>query len=70
MEMNSYALEMLAEDRLRRARQEAAAWALASRAAGRRRAALRIRVGLLVIRAGSWLRWSGVAGGSLGPNVA
>lgn len=85
MEMNPYALEMLAEDRLRRARREAADWALASRAARQRRAAPRVRVGLLLIRAGRWLRRSGVggrrhgvlgghrsgvAGGSVGPKVA
>ncbi len=74
MDVNTYALEMLARDRLARARREAADHALATRAA-RPRASVRLRLGLLLIGAGRWLRgsgvrWRGGVGGRLESKVA
>lgn len=62
MDMNTYALEMLARDRLARARREAADHALATRAARPPRASVRVRLGLLLIGAGRWLRGVEMAG--------
>jgi hypothetical protein len=56
MDINTYALEMMVRDRLERLRQEAAAYALATRAHRPPRAPLGASLGLLLIGLGRWLR--------------
>ena len=59
MDMNTYALEIVARDRLDRARAEAAVHALLERSGARApRASARVRLGLLLISLGRWLRGS------------
>lgn len=75
MDINTYALEILAKDRLARARAEAAAHRrLASGEARALRVPARVSLGLALIGLGRWLRRAepraahgrGVAGGRLG----
>ena len=83
MDINTYALEILAEDRLHRARAEAAVQALLRNGRARlERAPLRVSLGLALISLGRWVRGadccsgvgggccSGVVGARLGPRVA
>ncbi|MBI4172873.1 MAG: hypothetical protein HY511_08920 [Actinobacteria bacterium] len=75
MDINTYALEILVEDRLARARSEAAVQALLGNGGARPpRVPVRVSLGLALIGLGRWLRGagccSGVVGGRLGPQVA
>jgi len=57
MDMNAYALELMVDERLRQARHDAAAYALAARARRPPRP-FRVSLGLLLIGLGRWLRRS------------
>jgi hypothetical protein len=74
MDLNLYALEVIARDKLTRLRAEAALHVLVSmREAATPRPSPRVRVGLALIRLGRWVRgvcWSGVGGVRLEPQVA
>jgi len=74
MDLNPYALEMLARDKLARLRAEAALYALVPRQErSTPRPHPRVRVGLALIRLGRWLRGvrrREVVGVRLGPRVA
>ncbi len=74
MDMNTYALEIMARDRLDRARAEAARHAL-SKTSGARppRSRARVSLGLLLISLGRWLRGDDcrqVVGARRGPKMA
>jgi hypothetical protein len=63
MDMNTYALEILARDRLERARAEAAVHALLKKPGARApRMGARVRLGLALISLGRWLREDEVQG--------
>jgi hypothetical protein len=74
MDLNLYALELLARDRLARARAEARIRALViTREAPVPRVGVRVRLGLALMRLGRWLRGvscSGIAGVRLEPQGA
>jgi hypothetical protein len=82
MDINTYALEILVEDRLARARAEAAVQALLGKGGARPpRVPVRVSLGLALISLGRWVRGndcdgvrsdccSGVLGGRRGPRVA
>ncbi len=60
MDINTYALEILVEDRLARARAEAAVHALLTNGAVRApRVPVRVNLGLALIGLGRWLRGAG-----------
>lgn len=60
MDINIYALEILAEDRLARARAEAAVQALLRKGGARPpRVPARVSLGLALISLGRWLRGAG-----------